>query len=268
MAEKAWYKGWFSSPFYHKLYFDRDDKEAGAFIKKLIEYLKPVSGSRMLDVACGKGRHSKTLASLGFNVTGIDISFDSIAQAKQYESEQLDFYVHDMRLPFWGNYYDYAFNFFTSFGYFKTRREHDDAIRTIAKSLKPGGKLVIDYLNVHYSEDHLVHNESKQIDETLYEIHRWDDETHFYKKITVHDPILNEPLEFTEKVAKFSLGDFTDMLSFQGLQVQEVFGNYELGNYDVRKTPRLILIATKGTDPKEDKEKRLYSDGRATDALT
>ena len=63
----------------------------------------------MLDVACGKGRHSKTLASLGFQVTGIDISFDSIQQAKQYESEHLDFYVHDMRLPFWGNYYNYAF---------------------------------------------------------------------------------------------------------------------------------------------------------------
>jgi 2-polyprenyl-3-methyl-5-hydroxy-6-metoxy-1,4-benzoquinol methylase len=151
MAEKAWYKDWFNSPFYHKLYFDRDDKEAGNFIKKLIEHLKPIPGSRMLDVACGKGRHSKTLASLGFQVTGIDISFDSIAQAKQYESEHLDFYVHDMRLPFWGNYYNYAFNFFTSFGYFKTRREHDDAIRTIAKSLKPGGKLVIDYLNVHYA---------------------------------------------------------------------------------------------------------------------
>ena len=58
------------------------------------------------------------------------------------------------------------------------------------------------------------------------------------------------------------------MLSFQGLQVQEVFGDYQLGSYDIRKTPRLILIATKGTDIKEDKEKRLYSDGRTTDALT
>ena len=268
MADKAWYKDWFNSPFYHKLYFDRDDQEASAFIKKLIEHLKPPPRSRMLDVACGKGRHSKTLASLGFQVTGIDISFDSILQAKQYESEQLDFYVHDMRLPFWGNYYNYAFNFFTSFGYFKTRREHDDAIRTIAKSIKPGGKLIIDYLNVHYSEDHLVHNESKQLDETLYEIHRWDDETHFYKKITVHDPILETPIEFTEKVAKFNLGDFTDMLSFQGLQVQEVFGDYQLGNYDIRKTPRLILIAIKGSDTKEDQEKRIYSDGRTTDRLT
>ncbi|HQV06156.1 MAG TPA: class I SAM-dependent methyltransferase, partial [Chitinophagaceae bacterium] len=71
MAEKAWYKAWFNSPFYHKLYFERDDKEAAAFIKQLIAHLQPTPGCRMLDVACGKGRHSKTLASLGFDVTGI-----------------------------------------------------------------------------------------------------------------------------------------------------------------------------------------------------
>jgi len=268
MAEQGWYKDWFNSSFYHKLYFERDEKEADAFINKLVSHLQPAPGSHMLDVACGKGRHSKTLSSLGFNVTGIDISVDSIAYAKQFENDNLKFFVHDMRLPAWGNYFDYALNFFTSFGYFKTRREHDDAIRTIVKSLKPGGQFVIDYLNVHYAEEHLIRNEAKQIGETIYDIHRWDDVTHFYKKITVTDPSLANPIEFTEKVAKFSLGDFTDMLAFQGMQVQEVFGDYQFNSYDVRKTPRLILIARKGTLQKEDKEKRLYSDGRSTDALT
>lgn len=268
MAEKAWYKGWFNSPYYHKLYFERDEKEAEIFITKLISHLTPAAGSYMLDVACGKGRHSKTLASLGFDVTGIDISTDSIAFAKQFERENLHFFVHDMRLPAWGNYFDYAFNFFTSFGYFNTRREHDDAIRTITNSIRPGGKFVIDYLNVHFAEEHLVHNEVKEVDGTSYTIKRWDDETHFFKKITVTDASLKDPMEYTEKVAKFSLGDFTDMLSFQGMQVQEVFGDYQFANYDVRKTPRLILIAQKGRGEKGDKEKRIYSDGRTTDALT
>lgn len=245
MLNKAWYKSWFNSPYYHKLYFERDEKEAEAFIKKLINHLSPAAGSRMLDVACGKGRHSKTLASLGYTVTGIDISFDSINYAKQFEKDNLDFFVHDMRLPFWGNYFDYAFNFFTSFGYFKTRREHDDAIRTIAKSLRPGGKLIIDYLNVHFAEDHLNYKEIKEIEGTVYTIQRWDDDTHFYKKITVTDTSLPKPMEYTEIVAKFTLGDFTDMLSYQGLQIQEVFGNYQFEAYDVRKTPRLILVAGK-----------------------
>lgn len=268
MADQAWYKDWFNSPFYHKLYFERDEKEAEAFIKKLIAHLHPVPGSRMLDVACGKGRHSKTLASLGFNVTGIDISYDSIAYAKQFEKDNLDFFVHDMRLPFRGNYFNYAFNFFTSFGYFKTRREHDDAIRTIARSLKPGGIFVIDYLNVHYAENHLVYTEEKEINGTTYNILRWHDETHFFKKIVVNDASLVQPFTCTERVAKFSLGDFTDMLAFQGMQVQEVFGDYQFNEYDVENTPRLIIIASKASILSGDKEKRLYSDGRTTDALT
>jgi SAM-dependent methyltransferase len=245
MPGQEWYTGWFNSPFYHKLYFERDEKEASAFIYTLLQHLSPPAHSRMLDVACGKGRHSKILASLGHTVTGIDISPGSIAIAKKTENENLEFFVHDMRLPFYINYFDYAFNFFTSFGYFKTRREHDDAIRTIVKSLKPGGKFIIDYLNVHYVEEHLLHDEIKKIDSTSYTIHRWDDETHFYKKIKTEDPSLQKPIEYTEKVAKFSLGDFNDMLSYQGMQVKEVFGDYELNAYDVRERPRLILVAEK-----------------------
>jgi len=266
--EQTWYEGWFNSPFYHKLYFERDEKEAKSFIHQLIEHLQPPQGSLMLDIACGKGRYSKTLASLGFNVTGIDISPDSIAFAKQFEREGLEFFVHDMRLPFYTNYFDYAFNFFTSFGYFKTRREHDSAVRTIARSLKPGGKFVIDYLNVHYAEDHLQQSEIKQLDSTTYDIVRWQDTTHFYKKITVTDKTLHQPFTCTEKVAKFSLGDFTEMFAFQGMQVQEVYGDYKLNSYDVKKTPRLIIIASKLVNKPTDKEKRLYSDGRRTDALT
>jgi len=245
MSEQAWYKDWFNSPFYHKLYFERDEKEAAAFISTLIDHLEPSTGSYMLDIACGRGRHSSFLAEKGFSVTGIDISFDSIAFAKKSENQNLEFYQHDMRLPFRVNYFNYAFNFFTSFGYFKTRREHDDAIRTIANGLKPNGIFVIDYLNVHYSEDHLVYNEEKKINDTDYEIHRWHDETHFYKKIIINDPLLHHPLAYTEKVSKFSFGDLNDMLSYHGLQVQEVFGDYHLGNYDVRTKPRLIIVAKK-----------------------
>ena len=245
MSEKAWYKDWFNSPFYHKLYFERDEKEAETFISKLIGHLQPAPGSYVLDVACGRGRHSFILAEKSFNITGIDISFENIAFAKKFEKENLEFYQHDMRLPFRVNYFDLAFNLFTSFGYFKTRREHDDVIRTIANSLKPNGIFVIDYLNVHFSEDQLIYNERKQLNGTTYEIHRWHDDTHFYKKIIVSDPLLHQPLEFTEMVSKFLFGDFNDMLSYQGLQVQEVFGDYQFSSYDIRTKPRLIIVAKK-----------------------
>jgi 2-polyprenyl-3-methyl-5-hydroxy-6-metoxy-1,4-benzoquinol methylase len=243
--QQTWFKDWFNSPYYHQLYFKRDEKEAAAFIDKLIDYLKPSAGSTMLDVACGKGRHSIQLAGKGYDVTGIDLSEESIEEALQFETNTLHFYKHDMRLPFWINYFDYAFNFFTSFGYFKTRREHDNAIRTIAQSVRPHGYFVMDYLNVHYAEDHLVHQSEKEIDGVNYILTKWYDETHFYKKIIVEDEALGEPLIFTEKVAKFSLGDFTEMFAYQELQIQEVFGDYSFTNYDVKKSPRLIMIAQK-----------------------
>ena len=243
--QQTWFKDWFNSPYYHQLYFKRDDKEAAAFIDNLISYLKPAPNSTMLDVACGRGRHSIQLAGKGFDVTGIDLSDDSINDALQYETETLHFYKHDMRLPFRMNYFDYAFNFFTSFGYFKTRREHDNAIRTIAQAIKREGVFVMDFLNVHYAEDHLVHQSEKEIDGINFIITRWYDETHFYKKIIVEDDSQEEPLVYTEKVAKFSLGDFTEMFAYQGLQMQEVFGDYSFSNYDVKKSPRMVMIAKK-----------------------
>ena len=245
MLSKEWYKDWFSSPYYHQLYMDRDKKEAKAFIERILNRFQLAAGSRLLDVGCGRGRYSRMLAEKGFEVTGIDLSFESIAYAKQYESDHLFFYQHDMRLPFWINYFDFAFNFFTSFGYFHTRREHDDAMRTIASSLKPTGMVMIDYLNIHYTEEKLVGDEIKQINGTEYHINRWQDQDHFYKKIVIHDKALDKPKEYTEKVAKFSLGDFTDMLSFQNMQVTEVFGDYALNPYNVNTTPRMILVAKK-----------------------
>jgi SAM-dependent methyltransferase len=137
-------------------------------------------------------------------------------------------------------------SFFTSFGYFKTRREHDNAIRTIAQSLKPGGIFVIDYLNVHYSEDRLEKSFTTTIDGVTFHISKWHDEEHFFKQIQITDETNKAPKHlYTERVAKFSLGDFSDMLAFQDMQVQEVFGDYQLGRYDVRKSPRMIIVARK-----------------------
>lgn len=242
----TWYQQWFNSPYYHKLYFTRDEIEARDFVNRLLTFLKPAPSSRMIDVGCGRGRHAKMLAAAGFDVTGTDLSPENIAVAQQAETDNLHFYQHDMRLPFWVSFFDYAFNFFTSFGYFATQREHDAALRSIANSLKPKGCFVIDYLNVHYAEDHLVPNEVKTIESTTFDIHRWQDAGHFYKRIRIQDVALDKPQEFTEKIAKFGLGDFTNMLAYQGLQVTDVFGDYNLNRFDMRSTPRLILVAKKG----------------------
>lgn len=248
-----WFREWFDSPYYHKLYFERDEKEAAAFIDRLLVYLDPPAGSGILDAGCGRGRHSRLLADRGFDVTGIDLAPSSIEYARRFETENLHFFLHDMRQPLGANIFTHVFNFFTSFGYFRTEREHTNAIRTISQALKPGGTFVLDYLNVHYSEDHLVHRSKKEIDGIVYFLTKWYDETHFYKKILIEDESLEAPLEYTEKVAKYSLGDFSDMFSWHGLQIQEVFGSYDLGPYHIKNSPRLILVARRaagsGTAP-------------------
>lgn len=240
-----WFNIWFDTPYYHLLYFNHDQQEANSFIDRLVDYLRPAAGSTMLDVACGKGRHAMHLAGKGYDVTGIDLSPRSIESARQFENEHLQFYLHDMRQPFWINYYDYAFNFFTSFGYFRTRHEHDAAIRSIAQSLNKRGKFVLDYLNVHYAEDHFVHTVDKTIEGYHFHIKKWMDEEYFYKKIEVEHDSFTEPHIYNEKVAKFSLGDFTEMLAYQGMQVEDVFGDYDLSSYHVSKTPRMIIAAKK-----------------------
>jgi len=240
-----WYRNWFNSPYYYQLYDNRNEKEASDFIHALMGFLKPSAGVKMLDAACGKGRHSVELAEMGFEVTGIDLSENSISEAQQNQAPNLEFYVHDMRLPFRINFFDYVFNFFTSFGYFPSQRENDNVIRSIGSALKLNGTFVIDYLNVQYAKLHLIPRYTKRAGNVNFEVTKWQDEFHFFKKIRVDDPALKEPLIFTERVAKFSLGDFTEMLSYRGMQVKEVFGDYRLNPYSFHDSPRLIIVAEK-----------------------
>ena len=93
MPRNHWYIDWFNSSYYYHLYSDRNEKEAANFLQHLIQLLNPAPGSRMLDIACGRGRYSKTLASMGFDVTGTDISSPAIAHAKQFEKENLQFFA-------------------------------------------------------------------------------------------------------------------------------------------------------------------------------
>lgn len=243
--DEEWYRDWFNSKYYHILYADRNEQEAADFIERLITHLHPHSNATMLDIACGKGRHSVTLARHQFYVTGIDISPGSIQEACISANDKLDFFVHDMRLPFRINYYDYAFNFFTSFGYFDTLKEHHDALHNMSLSVKPGGIFVMDYLNPIYAIQHLQETTVVKKQNIEFKIIRWSDDQYIYKKITIYDTMLNAPLVFMEKVANFSLHDFSSMFEENNLVIKEVFGSYQLEPFDAIHAPRMIMIAEK-----------------------
>lgn len=243
MQKDAWFSEWFNSPYYHLLYSNRNEVEAKEFITRLIQHLKPSPGTSMLDVGCGRGRHSRQLAALGFKVTGIDVAPENISFAQQYTSPELTFLVHDMRTTFCAHCMNYVFNFFTSFGYFDTAHEHERALHTMAIALKKGGTLVLDYVNTLWAIQHLVDKEEKTIRQIHFEISRWQDEKNIFKKIVVTDEKNQKQFSYTEKVAKFSKEELIKMIEQQDLKIKEIVGDYQLQAYNEANSPRLIFIA-------------------------
>lgn len=244
MKNKDWYEHWFGSLYYKILYQDRDELEAQEFIETLLNYLQPLPGSPMLDIACGEGRFAIELAGQGFDVTGIDISHMSIEKAKAHENDQLHFYVHDMRFPFYINYFDYAFNFFTSFGYFIRDRDHVMAAKSFAASLRKNGILVIDYLNREQVLDNMVPEITVHRGSYTFHISKKLERDHITKTINFTDAD-NKPHCYTESVAAFSLSDFIQIFKKAGLSLTGTFGDYKLGAYDPLSSPRMIMVFKK-----------------------
>ena len=86
-----WFTSWFDTKYYHLLYKNRDDHDAQLFMKHLTNYLNIPENGSILDLACGKGRQAVYLNSLNYNVTGVDLSKNSIEHAKQFENDSLNF---------------------------------------------------------------------------------------------------------------------------------------------------------------------------------
>jgi len=244
-ASKEWFENWFDSPFYPLLYHNRDLSEASLFVQHLMEYLHPPKGSRMLDIACGEGRFAQQLAGYGHDVTGIDLSVNRIAVARRSEHPHLRFYRHDMRFPFYTNYFDYAFNFFTSFGYFATFHDNQLAARSFAAALRPGGLLTIDYLNSSRVIRLLRPEETVSRGRVRFHIRKYVQQQKIIKEIHVTDTQTGAEHFFREQVSAFGPGDFLSLFGAVGMEAEHIFGNYHLQPFAEAIAPRLILIFRK-----------------------
>jgi SAM-dependent methyltransferase len=242
-ANKEWFEEWFDSPYYHLLYNNRDDNEARDFINKLLSFLKPEKGSFILDLACGKGRHAKQLADKGFQVTGIDLSEQSIAEAKKFEKEKLQFYVHDMRKLFYTNYFDFAFNFFTSFGYFDCEADNIKTLKAVNKGLKNEGLLVIDFLNVSKAVRNLGTQQRLDREGVVFQTEKKFENGFIVKDIHFEDK--GKTYNYQEKVQALTLEHFKKYFSKSNFSIQHIFGNYALDAFNGQDSERLILIAKK-----------------------
>ena len=231
---------WFDSDYYHILYKHRDYSEARNFIDKIVEYLDLKKGSKILDLACGIGRHSIYLEKIGFDVIGTDKSTNNIKKAKKNENDKLKFIQMEM-INDTNRKYDGIFNLFTSFGYVN----HDynlETIKNIERQLKDDGKVIIDFMNTLFVKNNLVIEETKVIDDLIFKIKRKSDGKHIYKEIKFND---QKDYFFQEKVMDLSLNDFKNYLKIHNLKIIKTFGDYNLNEFDIENSERLIMVIKK-----------------------
>lgn len=241
--EPAWFEEWFDTPYYHILYNHRNYEEAAFFIDRITRHLSLPVNSKVLDLACGKGRHSRHLHAKGFQVTGIDLSEQNIEACKEFEEPGLEFYVHDMRRLFRINYYDAVLNLFTSFGYFEQRHQNELVIAAAAKSLKSGGRLVIDFLNVNKVLKEIIPHQVIEKGGIEFQISKSVNDGFLVKEIEFQDKGI--PYQYRESVGLLTAADFEGYFRNAGLETDAVFGDYRLNNFDKETSPRLIFIAKK-----------------------
>jgi len=240
-----WFEEWFDSPLYEKLYSNRDEKEA-ASLADLIEEVMPVSSYRnILDLGCGRGRHSITLAQRGYQVTGIDLSKKAINKAKQVAKQKdlhnVQFLVRDMRDPL-PKQFDGVVNLFTTFGYFLEDEENRNVLRNTKKMLAKEGVFFIDYLNPQYVEKNLVPSESGMYENLTYNVTRKIKDGMVFKTIQFSGDSLDKPVKYRERVKLYGLEWFRDILGDSGFKIIETYGNYD-GAPFLAESPRMIIVA-------------------------
>jgi SAM-dependent methyltransferase len=241
--QEEWFSTWFDSPYYHILYSNRDGRDAKLFLDNLLAYLHPKPSEKILDLACGKGRHSLYLNQKGYDVTGVDLSEQSIQYASQFTNERLRFAVHDMREVYKTETFDFVLNLFTSFGYFGSETENVVALCAAAASLKHGGKLVMDFMNTDQTIANLTAHEEKEVQGIKFRISRGVENGFIIKTICFTDK--GQDYRFEERVRALREEDFLEYFKMAQLRLVEVFGDYQLSPYNRDNSERMIFVVKK-----------------------
>lgn len=237
-----WYKAWFNSPYYHLLYNNRNEAEAKAFISKLVDEIKPQKDDHILDLACGKGRHAVYLNSLGFKVTGVDLSENSIEYAALESNETLKFLVGDMRKVLEKDGFTHVFSLFTSFGYFDDAG-NQEVLLSIYEDLKPGGTLVLDFLNPDLVVKNLIPSEQIEKQGVVFHIQRKIENGKVLKTIEIHDGSQKEV--YNESVRLITYETFINWFKTSGFTFKKCWGNYQLEAFEPDRSPRMIFLLSK-----------------------
>jgi SAM-dependent methyltransferase len=173
-------------------------------------------------------------------VVGLDLSPQSIAYAKQFENDTLRFFVKDMREVFEVCCFDVILNLFTSFGYFEEKSQNLQVIEAAKKSLKPKGKLVIDFFNTPKILREMPPYELKEIEGISFHIHKALENEFVVKRILFEDKSQN--FAFLERVKAIDYEEFMEYFAKANMKVLHLFGDYDLHEFDEKQSNRMIFI--------------------------
>lgn len=217
----GWFKHWFGTRYYTLLYGHRDVEDARLWVEAIQGRWQLQAGTQLLDLACGRGRHAHFFAHAGLRVTGLDISEESINEARSAVPEA-EFAVHDMRLPFRTESFDAVCCLFTSLGYFEDLDDDRAVFRAVWAALRPGGRFVLDFMNTTVVLRDLVAEEWMTREGVEFHLRRSCERGILVKFISVRDgdtvhhfeervqAILPEQLVALAHAAGFELEDHTD----------------------------------------------------------
>ncbi len=241
-----WFKEWFNTSEYLDVYKHRNENEAEDHIKFILNNVSLKSGAKVLDMACGAGRHGIILARKNFNVTAVDLSENLLSVAKQSALEEnlsIRFIHSDIRNFNPDEKYDLILNLFTSFGYFETDEENFSVLQKAYNLLTNDGYFVLDYFNTEFLKNHLVGYSDETINDERIIQERKIENDRVVKKITITKN--DDSNEFFESVKMYSYDDLTKELRNIGFDIYKTYGDFSNNKFDSISSPRLILICKK-----------------------
>jgi SAM-dependent methyltransferase len=234
-----WFEDWFGEE-YLQLYPHRDQLEADRAVALVNEATGLRPGWRVLDVACGAGRHARAFRAAGARCVGLDLSRTLLRVARGVTDAPL--VRADMRrLPIRPGSMDLTVSLFTSFGYFDRDEEHAGALREMAGTVRPGGWFVIDFLNAPEVRARLVPQERVRVHGGEADVSRSVSADGHYVCKSIVTPAGRR---FTERVRLFEPAEIDGMLARAGIEVRHRFGDYDAAPLGPG-SPRTIMAGSR-----------------------
>lgn len=243
--KEDWFKKWFASDYYLKVYEHRDEVEAYELVNLIQRTIDLSTKVKVLDICCGCGRHSLELAKRGYNVTGFDLSNFLILRAKERAATlnergiKVQFLVKDMRRFNFHARYDLAINVFSSFGYFESDKENFSLFHNTFYSLRRKGFFVFDFLNSIYLRKNLIPQTISYVDGLKMIQKRRIEDGFVFKDIIIGRE------KFFERIKLYSYRELIKALSHHGFKIIKIFGNYYGERFSEENSERMIIFAMK-----------------------